>query len=43
MMFNQRTDPVFRKMRELVQGGSLGQIRRTKLDHHKLVPPAGVL
>ena len=29
MMFNQRTDPVFRKMRELVQGGSLGQIRRT--------------
>ncbi|MDD6237068.1 MAG: Gfo/Idh/MocA family oxidoreductase [Clostridiales bacterium] len=29
MMFNQRTDHVYRKMRELVQGGSLGAIRRT--------------
>lgn len=29
MMFNQRTDPVYRKMRELVQGGKLGRIRRT--------------
>ena len=29
MMFNQRTDPVYRKMRELVQSGDLGAIRRT--------------
>ncbi|MDR1891824.1 MAG: Gfo/Idh/MocA family oxidoreductase [Oscillospiraceae bacterium] len=29
MMFNQRTDHVFRKMRELVQSGELGAIRRT--------------
>ncbi|MBE5776796.1 MAG: Gfo/Idh/MocA family oxidoreductase, partial [Clostridiales bacterium] len=29
MMFNQRTDHVYRKMRELVQGGTLGKIRRT--------------
>ena len=29
MMFNQRTNPVFRKMREIIQGGELGQIRRT--------------
>ena len=29
MMFNQRTDHVYRKMRELVQSGSLGAIRRT--------------
>ena len=29
LMFNQRTDHIYRKMRELVQGGSLGQIRRT--------------
>ena len=29
MMFNQRTDCIYRKMRELVQGGSLGAIRRT--------------
>ena len=29
MMFNQRTDHVYRKMRELVQGGTLGNIRRT--------------
>ena len=29
MMFNQRTDHIFRKMRELVQGGTLGNIRRT--------------
>ncbi|HIU32694.1 MAG TPA: Gfo/Idh/MocA family oxidoreductase [Candidatus Caccousia avistercoris] len=29
MMFNQRTNPAYQKMRELVQGGSLGQLRRT--------------
>ncbi|MDR0399737.1 MAG: Gfo/Idh/MocA family oxidoreductase [Treponema sp.] len=29
MMFNQRTNSYFRKMRELVQGGSLGAIKRT--------------
>ncbi len=29
MMFNQRTDHVYRKMRELVQGGSLGNMRRS--------------
>ncbi|MDD4415002.1 MAG: Gfo/Idh/MocA family oxidoreductase [Oscillospiraceae bacterium] len=29
MMFNQRTNHIYRKMRELVQGGELGQIRRT--------------
>ncbi len=28
MMFNQRTDHVYRKMRELIQGGTLGEIRR---------------
>ena len=28
MMFNQRTDHIYRKMRELVQGGTLGAIRR---------------
>ena len=27
-MFNQRTDPCYRKVRELVQGGELGQVRR---------------
>jgi predicted dehydrogenase len=29
MMFNQRTNSYFRKMRDLVQGGSLGAIKRT--------------
>jgi predicted dehydrogenase len=29
MMFNQRTNSYFRKMRELVQGGSLGAVKRT--------------
>lgn len=29
MMFNQRTDHIYRKMREIVQSGALGQIRRT--------------
>ncbi len=29
MMFNQRTNCVYRKMRELVQSGEYGQIRRT--------------
>lgn len=27
-VFNQRTDPFFRKIRELIQGGELGEIRR---------------
>ena len=29
VMFNQRTDHIYRKMRELVRGGELGAIRRT--------------
>lgn len=29
MMFNQRTNPVFRKMKEIVDSGVLGEIRRT--------------
>ncbi len=29
MMFNQRTNPAYRKMREIVQSGELGNIRRT--------------
>ncbi len=29
LMFNQRTNPVFRKMREIVQSGEMGEIRRT--------------
>ena len=28
MMFNQRTDPCFQKVRELVRGGALGPVRR---------------
>lgn len=28
MMFNQRTNPVFRKLHEMVQGGELGAIKR---------------
>ncbi|MBI2511159.1 MAG: Gfo/Idh/MocA family oxidoreductase [Opitutae bacterium] len=29
-MFNQRTDPLYRKLRELVHGGALGEIRRVQ-------------
>lgn len=29
MMFNQRTDHIYRKMREIVKSGTLGEIRRT--------------
>ena len=29
-MFNQRTDPLYRKLRELVQSGALGEIRRVQ-------------
>ena len=29
IMYNQRTDPVYRKMREIVRGGELGELKRT--------------
>src|SRR5262245_49029971 len=29
-MLNQRSDPLYRKLRELVQGGTLGEIRRVQ-------------
>ncbi len=29
IMFNQRTNPAFRKMREMVQNGSIGKVKRT--------------
>ena len=28
MMFNQRTNPLYKKMRELVQGGAIGELQR---------------
>ena len=28
VMFNQRTNPIYRKMREMVQGGELGELKR---------------
>jgi predicted dehydrogenase len=29
IMFNQRTNPVFKKMREIIQNGTIGEIKRT--------------
>lgn len=29
IMFNQRTNPAFKKMREMVQNGSIGEVKRT--------------
>ena len=29
IMFNQRTNPVFKKMREMILGGQIGEIKRT--------------
>jgi len=29
IMYNQRTNPMYRKMREMVQGGELGELKRT--------------
>ena len=29
IMFNQRTNPIFRRAREIVQGGELGELKRT--------------
>ncbi len=28
MMFNQRTNPIYRKMRDIIQSGEMGQVRR---------------
>ncbi len=43
MMFNQRTNCVYRKMHEMVQGGELGASQARQLDHHRLVPHAVLL
>ena len=29
IMFNQRTNPVFKKMREMIQNGAIGEVKRT--------------
>lgn len=29
IMYNQRSDPVYRKLREMIQGGELGELKRT--------------
>ena len=29
IMFNQRTNPVFKKMREMIQNGTIGEVKRT--------------
>ena len=42
MMFNQRTDHVFRKMREIVSSGD-GCHQAYQLDHHKLVSSSALL
>jgi len=31
IMYNQRTNPMYRKMREIVQGGQLGQLKRISI------------
>ena len=43
VMYNQRTNPQFQKMRELVRSGALGSAQTLRVDHHRLVPDAGVL
>ena len=42
-MFNQRTDPFFLKLRQLVQSGELGCDPTGKLDDYQLVPNGGLL
>ena len=43
IMFNQRSNPLYRRLKEIVDAGEIGAIRRSELDHHDLVAPAGLL
>ena len=43
MMFNQRTNPLYQKVRELISSGELGEIKQDELDYYKLVPLAKLL
>ncbi len=43
MMFNQRTNHLYRKMYELVHGGTLGAIKRINWISTRLVPHPGIL
>ena len=43
MMFNQRTNCVYRKMKEMISCGELGSIQPRQLADYQLVPPAELL
>ena len=38
MMFNQRTNCVYRKIKQMLTDGELGEIKRGELDRDRLVP-----
>jgi hypothetical protein len=42
-MFNQRTNPLYIRLKEIVFRRGTGQDAAGELDHHHLVAPAGLL
>ncbi len=43
IMFNQRNNPLYRKLKEIVENGEIGKHPPQQLDHHQLVASAGLL
>ena len=43
IMFNQRNNPLYQKIKEIVDGGEAGRNPAHQLDHHDLVATAGLL
>ena len=43
IMFNQRANPLFQKVKEMIDNGAIGHIRRSKLDDYNMVETTSLL
>jgi predicted dehydrogenase len=43
IMFNQRNNPLYRRIKEIVSSGAIGENPAHQLDHHHLVAASGLL
>ena len=43
LMFNQRTNPLYQKVKEILDAGTIGNLRRVSWTHNKLVENTEIL